>query len=238
LQHARQAADFLQTRHHERLFTIEEAVQVLHEVIYHLESFDCALVRSAIPNYFLARLASKQVKVTLSGEGADELFAGYDYLKALSGEALQRELRFITRRLHNTNLQRCDRMSMAHGLEVRVPFLDDPDLVDYAFRLDPDLKIRGPQRIEKWILRRAATRLLPKDIVTRPKVKFAHGTGLGDHLGRFAEQTISDSVFAREREIAEGVFLRSKEELCYYRIFRQMFPAEQLWRLIGRSRSV
>jgi len=237
LARARQVAEFLGTRHHERVYTLEEALAALPEVIYYLESFDCALVRSALPNFFLARLASDHVKVALSGEGADELFAGYHYLKSFEPDSLQDELLHITKALHNTNLQRCDRMSMAHGLEVRVPFLD-VDLVRYAFRMAPRLKMRGSAQTEKWILRRVAEALLPEDVVWRRKAKFAIGSGLGGRLGDFAEERISDAEFRRERQIADGVVLRSKEELYYYRIFRQQYPAEMLLPLIGRSRSV
>ena len=238
LQRAREVANWLQTKHFERVFSVREAMEILPEVISHLESFDCALVRSAIPNYMLAKLAAGHVKVALSGEGADELFAGYDYLKGIPHPALPNELVEITNSLHNTNLQRCDRMSMAHGLEVRVPFLDDPELVDYALSIPVDLKIRGTQRVEKWILRRAAQHLLPQSIVLRRKSKFAAGSGLGEHLAHYAESAISDTAFKAEREIGDGVLLRSKEELMYFRHFREMYPVDKVLPLIGRSRSV
>ena len=234
---ALEVADVLGTRHHERVYTIEEAAEAIPEVIYHLESFDCALVRSAIPNFFLANLASEHVKVALSGEGADELFAGYAYLKELDPEALRDELLHITRSLHNTNLQRCDRMSMAHGLEVRVPFLDVA-VVDYAFRIPVSLKQFGPERQEKWILRKAAESCLPHDVTWRRKSKFAAGSGLGNHMADLAERNISDAEFIRSQEIADGMFLRSKEELWYYQIFKQMYPRDDLLPLVGRSRSV
>jgi asparagine synthase (glutamine-hydrolysing) len=235
---ARFVANYLKTKHYEREFTLDEALEALPEIIYALESFDCALVRSAIPNYFLAQLARKRVKVALSGEGADELFAGYDYLKALEESALRQELREITLALHHTNLQRCDRISMARGLEVRVPFLDDIDFVNYAFRIAPELKIHGTQQTEKWILRQVAKPYLPPQIAQRPKVKFAEGTGLGDQLARYAERLIPDSVFQKECEVEEGVFLRSKEELFYFRFFRQLFPTQATVPLLGRSRSL
>lgn len=237
LPRARHVAEYLGTRHHERIYTLEEALAILPEVIYYLESFDCALVRSAIPNYLLAKLAREHVKVALSGEGADELFAGYSYLKDIQPHALEDELLYITRALHNTNLQRCDRMSMAHGLEVRVPFLDI-DLVSCAFEMDMGLKLRGDEQTEKWILRQVAQGLLPDEIVWRKKAKFAIGSGLSDSLGRYAENEISDEEFARERNAADGMELRSKEELFYYRIFREQYPAETLLPLVGRSRSV
>jgi asparagine synthase (glutamine-hydrolysing) len=229
-------ADFLGTRHFEQVYDIGQALEALPEIIYYLESFDCALVRSAIPNYFLAKLASEHVKVALSGEGADELFAGYDYLKEIAPEVLDEELLNITQALHNTNLQRCDRMSMAHGLEVRVPFLD-LEVVDFAFRIPVELKQWGEDRHEKWILRVVAQDLLPKDIAWRKKMKFAAGAGLGDRLEEYASREITDNEFKQEREIADGEFLRSKEELFYYRLFREIYPQELL-PLVGRSRSV
>ncbi|MBI4582183.1 MAG: asparagine synthase B [Planctomycetes bacterium] len=234
---ARQVSEFLGARHHERRFDIREAIAALPEIIYYLESFDCALVRSAIPNFFLCKLAGEHVKVALSGEGADELFAGYEYLKGLDTEALDAELLDITRALHNTNLQRCDRMSMAHGLEVRVPFLD-VRMVDYAFRIRLALKQHGPERSEKWILRLMAADLLPPNIAWRTKSKFAAGSGLGEKLAEFAERQIGDGEYERQREIADGVFVRSKEELFYYRAFKQMYPQDELLPLVGRSRSV
>lgn len=238
LQAARKVAGYLGTRHHERLFELREVIEMLPEVIYRLESFDCALVRSAIPNYFLAALASKHVKVALSGEGADELFAGYAYLKDLAPTVLEEELFDITRALHQTNLQRCDRMSMAHGLEVRVPFLDSLDMVEHASRIHSSLKLHGRDRTEKWILRKAAEDLLPGEIVWRPKMKFAAGSGLGDKLAVFAEANIGDDEFGRKRQIGEDLFLQSKEELMYYRLFRQFYPQDDLLPLVGRGRSV
>ena len=233
---ALQMAEHLGTRHHEYVFTIMEAIEALPEIIYHLESFDCALVRSAIPNYFLARLASQHVKVALSGEGADELFSGYHYLKGLSREELEKELLEITSSLHNTNLQRCDRMSMAHGLEVRVPFLD-VEMVDFAFRIPVQFKLARPGKIEKWILRKAAESLLPSEVAWRPKVKFAQGAGLDEQIINFADQAFSNLEFKKHCEIADGITLKTKEELFYYRIFKGLFPEKEIMSLVGYSKS-
>jgi asparagine synthase (glutamine-hydrolysing) len=235
---ARKMARFLGTRHHEYLFSLAEALRFLPEVIYHLESFDRSLVRSAIPNFFLARLASEHVKVSLSGEGADELFAGYDYLKGLGAEELERELREITVNLHNTNLQRCDRMSMAHGLEVRVPLLDDLEVVKLAFRIPLWLKLAPESKVVKWVLRRVAERLLPHEVAWRPKQKFADGAGLGAKLAGYADIVFSDQEFQREREVCYEAGLQSKEELLYYRLFKESFPNRELVPLVGRSRSL
>lgn len=180
---ARRMAEALGTNHHERTFDRRAVIEALPRIIRHLESFDLALVRSAVANYFVSGLASEHLKVVLTGEGADELFGGYAYLKELEPESLRRELVEITNKLHNTNLQRCDRMTMVHGLEGRVPFLD-LEVIRAAFRMPMELKLRQEKGrlVEKWILRKAFEDILPADIAWRVEQKFSRGTGVADVL--------------------------------------------------------
>lgn len=234
--YAQMAAEYLETQHHEYVYTLDEMLDALPKVIYHLESFDAALVRSAIPNYFLARLASAHVKVVLSGEGADEIFSGYHYLKQFEGDRLHQELVEITEALHNTNLQRTDRMTMAHGIEGRVPFLDI-DLLRFVFTVPPELKL-GPDDTEKWILREAFRDILPEEIADRRKSKFSEGAGSSDVLAQVAAERISDEEFDRESVLPTGQRVKNKEELMYYRVFREFFPVESAHRAIGSSRSL
>lgn len=237
VEYSRLVARHLGTQHHVYEYTPREVEEALPEVVYHLESFDPALVRSAIPTYFVSRLARDHVKVVLTGEGADELFAGYDYLKGLDPEEeLTPELRAVTAALHNTNLQRVDRMTMAHGLEARVPFLD-LRLVEWAFRLPPFMKLHGPARVEKWVLRRLGEGLLPRAVLERRKVKFSHGTGSAAVLRRLAEARVTDRDLAAARRTSP-VPLESREAVLYYRIFREFFPGADTARLVGRTRSV
>ena len=218
---ARSVADYLGTEHHERIFTEADMVKALPEIVYHLETFDFALVRSAIANYFVAELASRYLKVVLAGEGADEVYSGYHYLKEISKADRPKELLRITAALHNLNLQRVDRMTMAHGLEARVPYLD-LDHVRVAFRVPATLKQRGG--VEKWVLREAFDGALPKDVVWRTKEKFSRGAGSAGVFEKIAGDEISDAAFEREREVDGGLKLRSKEELYYYRVFKEFFP--------------
>ncbi len=234
---ARRVADFLGTDHYERTFTLDEAIRVLPKAIYHLESFDASLVRSAVPNYLLAELASQHVKVALSGEGADELFGGYDYLKHLPDEDLQAELELITRSLHKTNLLRCDRMSMAHGLEVRVPLLDDLRLVRFALSLPTAMKIHPYFGVEKWILRKAFESDLPSDIVWRPKEKFAQGAGIAARLAAWAQRTYTLPSAGRALAELLRFGIKDSEEYAYFRMFADNFPPRRVGLLIGRSRS-
>lgn len=235
---ARAVANFLGTVHHERLCTLDELLAALPTVIYHLESFDALLVRSSLMNFLVGKLAAEHVPAVLSGEGGDELFAGYDYLHSLDHCMLPEELVDITRRLHNTALQRVDRCSASHGLVARTGFLDGA-VLEYALQIPPEMKIhRNGSSVEKWILRRAVADLLPDDIVWRPKSKFWQGSGVGEHLARHAEQAISDEEFARARALPDCEPLATKEELFYYRVFSDCFGDRFPPSLVGRTKAV
>jgi len=220
---ARQMAAYLNTDHHEVIVTLEELLAALPDVIYHLESFDAPLVRSSIPNYLATKRAADYVGSVFSGEGADELFGGYAYLKELEADELPDELVDITRRLHNTALQRVDRSASSHGLVAHVAFLD-LDVVEYAMQIPAQLKIRRDNGMtEKWILRQALTDILPDEVLWRRKAKFWQGAGVGDLLAQYAEKQISDDDFRRERSLFNGWLLNTKEELLYYRLFKEHF---------------
>lgn len=234
LEAARRVAGSLGTVHHEVLYTAEEMVEALPEVIRALESFDAPLVRSAIPGYFVSRLASRWVKVVLGGEGADELFAGYEYLRRYRGARLKRELVQITRGLHDTNLQRTDRMTMIFGLEGRVPFLDW-DLLRYVLSLPSSLLEPADGKPEKWLLREVCHDLLPPEIIGRKKMKFSAGAGSSDILSERAKGAIPAEEFQRERQVAPGVRLRSREELWYYRIWRSVMGQGADPCIVGRT---
>ena len=201
-------------------------LKCLPDVIYYLESFDQDLVRSAIPCYLCSRLAADHVKVILTGEGADELFAGYSYYKHIqSPERLHAELRRSVRNLHNMNLQRVDRLTMCHGLEGRVPFLDTA-LIDLAQTIPPQLKLRttrSGQQIEKWILRKACEDLLPPEIVWRDKEQFDEGSGTVDLLAAVLDveaQTMNGSTYRAQHP---GQRLRSEEECYYHKLLCQAY---------------
>ena len=184
---ARRVADHIGSDHHDCAFTADDLIGALPHVIYHLESADVDLVRSAIPTLFAARLARAQVKAVLTGEGADELFAGYTYHHGYVDDprALADELTRSLGTMHNINLQRVDRVTMAESLEARTPFLDR-DLIDFAQsipaalklrRTDPDVIESTGNTTEKWILRKACADLLPADLVWRKKAQFDEGSG-------------------------------------------------------------
>ncbi|MBN2499967.1 MAG: hypothetical protein JXB38_04310 [Anaerolineales bacterium] len=233
--HAREAAWHLKTRHHERVVQFEEMLRVLPEVIYHLESFDALLVRSSIMHFLAAQVAADYVPAVFSGEGGDELFAGYAYLKNIPLSLLQEELIDITNRLHNTALQRVDRCTMAHGVIPWVPLLD-PQVVSFALQIPSSYKVRDG--VEKWILRQAVKDLLPPELAQRPKAKFWEGAGVANRLAEHAAKAISDEEFMRESVLPNGWELRAKEELFYYRIFRERFGELDNLDWMGRTKQI
>jgi asparagine synthase (glutamine-hydrolysing) len=227
---ARRVAAHIGSIHHEYLMIPDEVIDKLPEIIHSLESFDQDLVRSAIPTYFCSRLAAGRVKVILTGEGADELFAGYAYHKAIRDpDTLHQELRRSVAALHNINLQRVDRLTMLHSLEGRVPFLDTA-FIELALSVPPEFKLAtmdDGRLMEKWILRKACEDLLPADIVWRTKEQFDEGSGtvelLADALVPLLESIDLEAYRATTHEP-----VRSAEEALYHRILCASYPRPEM----------
>ena len=233
---ARLVARHIGCTHHELIFTEEDYYQALPQVIKKLETYDPSLVRCAVPCYFTCKLAARYVTVVLTGEGADEVFAGYHYLKNLPDDQINPECRRLTQSVHNINLQRADRMGMLFSLELRVPFFD-LSMIDLGMRLSPRLKIRDRDgaRVEKWILRQAyaGTGLLPDEVLWRYKVQYTQGAGCQDLGERLAQSQISDDEFQRIKEQNPQAVINSKEAAYYFQIFRRFHPQDSMLGSIG-----
>jgi asparagine synthase (glutamine-hydrolysing) len=235
IEYAREVADFIDSEHHEVVVEFSDLLRILPEVIYHLESFDALLVRSSLMNYVVAKEASEYVSQVMSGEGGDELFAGYHYLKELTPEIIPDELIDITKRLHNTALQRVDRSAAAHGTVAHVCFLD-PKVVEYVLRIPSEYKLRN--NVEKWILREALEGMLPKKVLNRKKEKFWKGAGVEELMLEYAEGKITGDDFRRERFLKNGWKINSKEELLYYRFFKEQYGDLEELSWMGRTKKV
>ena len=237
---ARRVAEHIGSDHHEIVVSASDIGEALDHAVEVIEHFDPALVRSAVPNLLLAREASKKVKVVLTGEGADELFAGYSYIHGpeyAHPSTLHAELVRSLEQLHHLNLQRCDRTTMYVGLEAREPFLDSA-LVRTALALPPEWKQCPDGRPEKAILREAFEGWLPEDLLWRGKEQFGDGSGAGTVL---AELAARKADAARERGETRSVPgqpvdswpLRSEEEFLYYEIWQGHFAGIRPSHVLG-----
>lgn len=250
---AQKAADYIGTVHHEVHFTIQEALDALPDVIYHIETYDITTVRASTPMYLLARvIKSMGIKMVLSGEGSDELFGGYLYFhKAPNAKEFHEELVRKMSKLHLYDCLRANKSLMAWGVEGRVPFLDK-DFIDIAMTLNPADKMSiklpenaeqrgtGGQRIEKWILRKAFDDMLPAEIVWRQKEQFSDGVGYNwiDTLKKMTEEKVSDAEFARRENRFPVNPPKTKEEYYYREIYSRLFPSDSAARVVPHEAGV
>jgi len=238
LKASRIAAEHIGSTHHELIFTEEEYYEALPIVIKKLESYDPSLVRCAVPCYFTCKLAADYVTVVLTGEGADEIFTGYHYMKHFPTDELNEEAMRCISNLHNINLQRADRMGMLFSLELRVPFLDTA-MIDLAAQIPPELKIRqsedGEDLIEKWILRKAfeGTGSLPEEILWRYKVQYTQGAGCESLGEKLAEAEISEDEYQRIKAENPDAVINSREAAYYFKLFRKFHPQDSVLGSIG-----
>ncbi|NRB81799.1 MAG: asparagine synthase B, partial [Saccharospirillaceae bacterium] len=151
---AQKVADHLGTIHHSIEFTVQEGIDALRDVIYHIETYDVTTIRASTPMYLMARkIKAMGIKMVLSGEGADELFGGYLYFhKAPNAKEFHEETVRKVSKLHMFDCLRANKSMAAWGIEARVPFLDK-EFIDTAMRLNPELKMITGDRIEKNIIR-------------------------------------------------------------------------------------
>jgi asparagine synthase (glutamine-hydrolysing) len=230
---ARTLAGELGTDHHERVYTEDELIDWVSEVIGVIESFDPQLVHSSVPNLLVAQLASRHLKVVLIGEGADELFAGYAYYGEIEEHTeLHAELVTTLEGLHAGGMHRVDRCAAACGLEARIPFLD-LDVVELGFGLPARWKLADEDRPEKWLLRRAFEGWVPDEVLWRKKAQFGQGTGARDVLREHYEASVSEEELAAERDAVDPP-LRTREELAYYRLFQRHLTGMDPGDVIGR----
>jgi asparagine synthase (glutamine-hydrolysing) len=241
---ARKAAEHIGTVHHEVNFTIQEALDAVSDVIYHLETYDITTIRASTPMYLLSRvIKSMGIKMVLSGEGSDELFGGYLYFhKAPDARELHEETVRKLGKLHLYDCLRANKSLAAWGVEGRVPFLDK-EFIDVAMRLNPQDKMSGVHadgRMEKWALRKAFEDYLPEEIVWRQKEQFSDGVGYNwiDTLKKITEERVSDAQFAAAPKRFPVNTPLNKEEYYYRSIFAKHFPSETAAATVPHEASV
>lgn len=238
---SRKVADHIGSIHHEITYTVQEGLDAIRDVIYHIETYDVTTVRASTPMYLLARyIKSMGVKMVLSGEGADEIFGGYLYFhKAPNAEEFHKETVRKLSKLHQYDCLRANKSLASWGVEGRVPFLDK-EFMDVAMRLNPKDKMAGNGKIEKHILRQAFESYLPHEVAWRQKEQFSDGVGYNwiDTLKAVANEQITD-------EQMENVKYRfpinpplTKEEYVYRTIYSELFPSDSVAKCVPSVPSV
>lgn len=238
---ARKVADYIGTVHHEIHFTVQEGLDALRDVIYHIETYDVTTVRASTPMYLLARvIKSMGVKMVLSGEGADEIFGGYLYFhKAPNAEELHKETVRKLSKLHMYDCLRANKSLASWGVEGRVPFLDK-EFMDVAMRINPTDKMAGKGKMEKWILRKAFEDYLPESVAWRQKEQFSDGVGYNwiDTLREITSAQVSDDQMARVNELFPINPPMTKEEFYYRSIYADHFPSDEAAKCVPSVPSV
>lgn len=223
---AQDVAKHIGTVHHEIHFTVQEGLDAVRDVIYHLETYDVTTIRASTPMYLMARkIKAMGIKMVLSGEGSDELFGGYLYFhKAPNAREFHEETLRKLDKLYLFDCLRANKAMAAWGVEARVPFLDK-EFMDVAMRLNPQDKMCGNGKIEKHIVREAFADLLPEKVAWRQKEQFSDGVGYSwiDSLKEVTAAEVSDHQL-KTAQYRFPVNTPDTKEAYYYRqIFEEHF---------------
>ena len=232
---ALEVAKYLGTKHHDFTFTIQDGLEALSDVIYHLETYDVTTIRASTPMFLLSRkIKAMGVKMVLSGEGSDEIFGGYLYFHAAPDKAaFHAETVRRIKNLHLSDCLRANKSTAAWGVEARVPFLDK-QFLENTMNIDPKEKMIVPGRIEKYILRKAFDTsdepdekpYLPENILWRQKEQFSDGVGYGwiDALKDNAELHVTDEMMKTHKPQWGDDVPGTKEAYWYRLMFDEVFP--------------
>jgi asparagine synthase (glutamine-hydrolysing) len=188
-------------------FDEKDVEETLPDVVYAVESADPMKVSIALPLFILAREArTSGYKVLLSGQGADELFGGYARYET-AGDMLAEMLQHDLGRIAEVNLERDDAATMAHGVELRVPYLD-LGVIAVAQQTDPSLKVyfNGKDYIRKYVLRKMSEKYLPPEVSYAPKKAIQYGTSTQKAIQKLAAKKNFKGINDYLQSLYEGVF--------------------------------
>jgi asparagine synthase (glutamine-hydrolysing) len=213
LSYSEKISKLLGIQHKKMEFTTEEALATLPEVIGILKTFDLALPND-LSIYFALKLAKGSgISSVMTGDGADELFAGYSYMAELPPEDLERYIRRLSQNWHFSS----GYLGKALGIEIKQPFLDE-DFVRFALEISPELKVKDG--VGKYILRKSFEDLLPAEIVWRGKEAIEYGSGSAK-LHEVINSMVTDEEFQSARKEVDIKFI-NKEHFFYWHIYNEV----------------
>ncbi|MGB2855314.1 MAG: asparagine synthase-related protein, partial [Dehalococcoidia bacterium] len=232
---AKDVTAYLGMKHHILMFGEKEINEILPLAIHHQEMYEESCVHGAIANFLAGRFVSPYTRCVLTGEGADEFFAGYDgqFKQGRNPEEVASIVDNLINVAHNTALQRLDRLNAANAYESRTPFLD-AKVMDFSMKIPLQYKIHGEEKAGKRVVRQAFEGCLPDHIIYQTKRFFAQGSGVAYIMRAQAEKQISERELAEFNKVDGNPHMSSVEELYYYRMFKKTLPEPVFDRLCGR----
>ena len=211
--YSEKVSKLLGVQHEKMEFTTEEALATLPEVIGILRTFDLALPND-LSIYFALKLAKGSgISSVMTGDGADELFAGYSYMAELPPEDLGRYIRRLSQNWHFS----AGYLGEALDVEIKQPFLDE-DFVRFALEIKSELKVKDG--VGKYILRKSFEDLIPAEIVWRRKEPIEYGSG-STKLHEIIDNMVTDTEFQSARKEIDIKFI-NKEHFLYWRIYNEV----------------
>ena len=201
--------------------SMEEVLDSINETIKILGNYnDIEIRNSIVPYIYLTTLKKKGVDSVITGDGADEVFAGYNFLLKKSDEEIGEELKRIKKIMHFPSKE----IARSLNMKVETPFLNE-ELIKFSDDIEISKKINSKEgeKFGKWILRETFEKYLPNNITWREKSPMQDGSGTNNLTGLF-NTIITDDIFTEKKtRILEedGVYIRTKESLHYYECFRK-----------------
>ncbi|XP_042369718.1 asparagine synthetase [glutamine-hydrolyzing]-like, partial [Plectropomus leopardus] len=234
---ARKVAAHIGSEHHEVNFTVEEGIRAVEKVIFHLETYDMSNIHAAVGMFLVSMYIKEKTDsvVIYSGEGSDELTQGYSYFHmAPTPKVAAEDSVRLLKELYLFDVLRADRTTAAHGLEVRVPFLDHR-FTAYYLSLSEEMRIpKGG--VEKYLLRDSfrGLNLIPDEILWRKKVPFGNGLMLPEkfwynHLQERLESLANDDQMENAHKRFPHNPPCSKEAFYFRQMFEKHYPGRAEW---------
>lgn len=235
VEYAKMVASHLGLTHYTHIFTRSDLYDAIPAAIKAMKSFDPAEIRNDAAIYIGLKFARDNgVTVSMTGDGCDELFAGYSFLLGLTKERLDGELQKLWGTMKFSSIA----LAKELNVQVKLPYLD-PEFKTYAMKIDSRLKVRCENGVPwgKWVLRKAFEDFLPKKIIWRMKTPIEAGSGT-TVLPTMLNSSISNSEFTEKRQKyldEDKVRIRDKEQLFYYEIYRSTVGVPKQELKEGRS---
>jgi asparagine synthase (glutamine-hydrolysing) len=216
VKYASKVAQLFGLRHYIKIITIKEAIDVIPEVIKILHTFDLALPND-IAIYFALKLAnSHKIKKIMTGDGGDELFAGYSYMHKLND--LEGYIQGLAKRMHFSS----QKLGQAFGIKIIQPYINE-EFIKFALSIPIEVKVKRLSNGKvwgKWIMREAFKDALPKEIVWRDKIPIEYGSGM-TRLRKIISLKVSDPLFKKAKKNL-GIKFINKEHYYYYKIYAKV----------------